>query len=336
MSRTIPVLLMFFTLITAGAALAQDNVIADGLNNPRGLAYSEDGTLYIAEAGFAGDIEAQGPFGPVLTGSSSQVVVISPDSGEVEPILDGFNSTQGFGDYVGVQSVDIANGTIWLALGDGPATFPFNRAVVGIDQASMRAHTWIDLYAFENSENPDGEDVASNPSDVVADDSGRLYIVDTSGNSLLTWTAEEGLQLFHAWEDLPVPTSVALDAEGNVYVGFLTAFPFPAFSATIEKWSAAGELLETYEGLTGVTDVHVSDDGTIYAVQLADGFGDNGWNPNSGSVVIVSPDGNEPVAEDLNLPYAIAFAPDGSLSVTVNSSFNPEGSGQVISINAGG
>lgn len=329
MLRIVPVLLAL--LVFAGSISAQDNVIADGLSNPRGIAYDADGTLYVAEAGTAGDVQAQGPFGPVLTGTTSRVVAVEND-GEVTPVLQGFNSTQGFGDYVGVQALLIDDDTIWLALGDGPIGYPISHAVLGVNKETMRVHTFIDLFSIEASENPDGEDVASNPSDLASDGAGTLYIIDTSGNSLLRWTADAGLELFHVWEDLPVPTSVALDGEGNIYVGFLTAFPFPARQATIEKWSPDGELLETYTGLTGVTDVAVAEDGTIYAVQIADGFGDSGWNPNSGSVVTVSANGLTPVAEGLNYPYSIAFAPDGSLAVSVNSSFAPAGSGQVISI----
>jgi hypothetical protein len=337
MIRKLVVFLTLFALLSlAGAALAQDNtVIVDGLTNPRGLAYDANGALYIAEAGTGGDIEAQGPFGPVLTGSTSRVLAVAPDGGDPAVVLDGFNSTQGFSDYVGVQAVLVDNATLWLALGDGPASFTFNRAVIGLDQTSLRTHTFIDVFALEAEQNPDGEDVTSNPSDIAVTGDGLIYIIDTSGNSLLTYTAADGLQLFHVWEDLPVPTSVALDGEGNIYVGFLTAFPFPSFGAFIEKWSPDGELLETYDGLTAVTDVHVDDAGTVYAVQLADGFGDLGWNPNSGSVVTVSADGVTPLAEGLSFPYAMAFAPDGSISVTVNSSFSPAGSGQVISIPAG-
>lgn len=320
-----------FTMTTA--VFAQDSSpLVSGLNNPRAITYDETGALFIAEAGMGGDVEAQGPFGPVLTGSTSRVLAVAPDGGDAAVILDGFNSTQGFSDYVGVQSVVVDNATLWLAIGDGPESFPFNRAVVGLDRTSLRVHTYIDLYAFEAAQNPDGEDVTSNPSDIATNGEGLLYIVDASANALLTWTAEDGLQLFHAWDDLPVPTTVALDAEGNVYVGFLSAFPFDPRSARIEKLSPAGEVLETFEGLTAVTDVHVAEDGTIYAVQIADGFGDNGWNPNTGSIVTVSADGVTPIAESLSFPYSMAFAPDGSISVSVNSSFSPVGSGEIISI----
>ena len=329
-------LIVLSLLSLAGTALAQEStVIVDGLTNPRGIAYDENGALFIAEAGTGGDVEAEGAFGPVQTGSTSRVLAVSPDGGDPAVILDGFNSTQGFSDYVGVQAVLVDSATLWLALGDGPESFTFNRALVGLDRTSLRVHTYVDLFSFEAENNPDGEDVTSNPSDLAATGDGTVYIVDTSANALLRWNMEGGVELFTVWQDLPVPTSVDLDAEGNIYVGFLSAFPFDARTARIEKWSADGELLETFDGLTAVTDVEVAEDGTLYAVQLSNGFGDNGWNPNSGSVVTVTADGLTPVAEGLSFPYAMAFAPDGSISVTVNSSFSPAGSGQVISIPAG-
>lgn len=333
--KTLKVLLVLSLLSLTSTVFAQDTLV-DGLTNPRALAYDENGALFITEAGSGGDVQAQGPFGPVLTGSTSRVLAVSPDGGDAGVILDGFNSTQSFSDYVGVQSIVVDGATVWLALGDGPESFPFNRAVVGLDRTSLRVHTYIDLYTFESEQNPDDEDVTSNPSDIAAVGDGTLYIIDASGNSLLRWTAANGLELFHVWQELPVPTSVALDSEGNIYVGFLSAFPFDARTATIEKWSPSGELLETYTGLTGVTDVHVAEDGTLYAVQIASGFGDAGWNPNSGSIVTVTSDGITPVAEGLSFPYAMAFAPDGSIAVTINSSFSPAGSGQVIRVNAAG
>ena len=74
----------------------------------------------------------------------------------------------------------------------------------------------------------------------------------------------------------------------------------------------------------------VTEDGTVYAVQMADSFGDQGFNPESGSVVTVSADGIEPVAEGLNFPYGLAQSPDGGLVLSVNAAFGEPGSGMVI------
>jgi hypothetical protein len=111
----------------------------------------------------------------------------------------------------------------------------------------------------------------------------------------------------------------------------MTGFPFEAGTARIEVWSPEGELVQTFEGLTMVTDLLVAQDGTLYAVQLADGFGDQGFNADSGSVVIVSEDGIEPVAEGLSFPYGLAQDADGNLAVSINAMGAP-GSGSVIPV----
>ncbi|MCS7070750.1 MAG: ScyD/ScyE family protein, partial [Anaerolinea sp.] len=133
----------------------------------------------------------------------------------------------------------------------------------------------------------------------------------------------------------PVPTSIAFDSEGNAYVGFLTGFPFPEGGARIEKWSAAGELIETYSGLTAVVDL-VWHEGEIYAVQFAT-FGDQGWAPDTGSVVRVTSDSVETLMDGLNRPYGLTLTPDAGLAVVVNSAYMAEaGMGMVIPVTMGG
>ena len=133
--------------------------------------------------------------------------------------------------------------------------------------------------------------------------------------------------------DIPNPTSVAIGRDGALYVSFLTGFPFPEGGSRIEAWSPEGELLATYEGLTGVVGLLVTDDGTIYATQHGV-FGDEGWAADSGSVVMVTADsGITPIAEGLNVPFGLAQDADGNLAVAVNSA-SEAGTGQIISIPA--
>jgi hypothetical protein len=89
-------------------------------------------------------------------------------------------------------------------------------------------------------------------------------------------------------------------------------------------------LVQTYGGLTMVTDVLVADDGTIYAVEFAAGLGETGFVPDSGRVVIVSAEGVTPVMDGLRLPYGLAQDSDGSLVVSVVSAFDPTWNGMVI------
>ena len=48
----------FLTVALAVPTMAQEptvEVLADGLNNPRGVKGADDGSIYVAEAGFGGD-----------------------------------------------------------------------------------------------------------------------------------------------------------------------------------------------------------------------------------------------------------------------------------------
>jgi hypothetical protein len=121
-------------------------------------------------------------------------------------------------------------------------------------------------------------------------------------------------------------------------VGFLGGFPFlPADqggTSRIERW-VDGELAETITGVNLVTDFIVADDGTIYAVQFADGFGDAGYNADSGSVVAVTADGVEVIAEGLPYPYGIAMDADGNLLVGISTTYVAPGAGQVVRIPMG-
>lgn len=327
--RKLIVLLLVLVMVFPAYAQDEGTVIADGLNSPRGLFYDSDGVLYIAEAGMAGDIPAETESGTIMSGATSRILTVDND-GDVEVLVSALPSTVYFQDYVGAHDVYVSDDMIWVLTGLGPLSLPHNMALIGLDRDNLRVTEFVDLYSFEVENNPDNDVRDSNPTGFAVTDDGTVYIIDASGNTLLRWTSEGGVELVHVWEDLSVPTAVDIDGEGNLYVSFLSSFPFTTGSARIEKLSPDGEVLETYGGLTGATDVMVGDDGTIYAVELASEFGDLGWTPDTGRVVTVSADGVTPVIEGLNLPYRVVQAPNGSLAVTVNSAYSEPGTGQVL------
>jgi hypothetical protein len=322
-------------------------VLADGLNHPRGLFYDADGVLWIAEVGTRGEVEVESATGPVMIGDLGRILSVDAMGGDPVVALEGLPNKdyfQDFQDLVGAHDVIVADNTLWVLTGEGPGAeamegmetpfaYPFN-SLIAIDWGTGEVTQTVDLGAFETENNPDNDDVASNPVDMALAEDGTVYIVDASANALLRWTADGGLEVFHVWEELPVPTAIDIDAEGNLYVSFLSAFPFPEGGAMIEKWSPEGELVETLTGLTAVTDVKIGQDGGVYAVQLGV-FGEQGWTADSGSVVMVSADGVTPVAEGLNFPYRLAQAPDGSWAVTLNSAYSEADSGQVIRVGGG-
>lgn len=310
---------------------AQDDVIASGLLSPRGMTYDGDGNLYIVEAGNGGDLEAEGPFGPVAMGGSGALVRVDSE-GDAEAIVQNLPS-QGPADSArGPQDVLISDDAIWLLMGQTPAGMPLSQSIVKLDPESLRVLAIADILAVEEAENPDDDITESNPTAFDMTDDGVFYVADASCNCVFTWSEGSEVEVFTVWDadDNPVPTGLALGNDNDVYVGMLSGFPFPEGGARIERWSLDGELLETFEGLTAVVEVLVTDDGTVYAVEHGV-FGDTGWS--AGRVVRVSADGIEPVMENLTRPWGLATTPDGDLAVVVDS-VSDEGS--VVRIPMGG
>jgi hypothetical protein len=84
----------------AAPASSSPTVFATGLDNPRGLAFGEDGTLYVAEGGKGGTTttvgqcrQVQPPIGPYSGAMTSRISAISRD-GTRSTVVDGLPSSQ--------------------------------------------------------------------------------------------------------------------------------------------------------------------------------------------------------------------------------------------------
>lgn len=322
-------LIVFGLLLTALApAAAQDaagTVVADGLVNPRNMSYDSEGNLYVAEAGNGGP---QATSDDTPFGSSSQITRIAPD-GTKTAVVTGLISYRA-GNSLGAHDVVVTDDSIWVLLGEtSDFRIPFTHALVELDKQTGRVKTFVDLLTPELELDPDGNpNQQSNPVDFTVASDGTILIANAGCNCLMSWTPASGVQIAAVWPqatDNPVPTAVDTDAEGNVYVGFLSGFPWPEGGARIEKWSG-GQLVETFSGLTAVTGMLVTDDGTIYAVES----GLSAEGPKPGRVVMVSASGLTPVLEGLAAPYGLAQAPNGTIVVSVGSIGGQNG--QVIAV----
>jgi glucose/arabinose dehydrogenase len=311
--------LLFLTAAPAvlqeGAPPLPGDVIIADLGAPRGLAFDADGNLLVADAGFGGDVETvmAGPEGPsdVHIGLTGSVFSISPD-GNATALLSGFPSYAFETETLGIYRAIPHGGSIWLVVsGSAEETFGayWTDNVVELDATTLATKHIINLHNIE-AEDPDGNGFNTNVSDIAWAPDGTMYITDAGGNSLLSWTEEDGLQVVTAWPENPVPTAIEVADNGDLYIGFLGEGLAPG-AAKVERWSG-GELVETFGGLNAVSDILLVDD-TIYAVELVI-FGEQG--PGPGRVVMVDADGATPIAEGLPAPFGIAMGPDGALYIT--------------------
>lgn len=180
----------------AAPTLAHDaaiEVVADGLDTPRGIALASDGSLWVAAAGSNGDTcmeEAGICFGP--TGA-----ILHITDGSVETVIDGLPSAGSELEVGGVADVALIDDDSFyfiMNLGADPsvrADFPPELETAGwLMRGSSDGSTErvADVAGFEASDDPDAEFTGgmpdSNPYSIVIGNEG-VAVADAGGNDLL-------------------------------------------------------------------------------------------------------------------------------------------------------
>ncbi|HEY0947793.1 MAG TPA: ScyD/ScyE family protein [Opitutaceae bacterium] len=354
-------LLAALALPVAASAAAWD-LVATGLNNPRGLDFAPNGALYVAEAGTGGDgPAAEGPDGPVYFGLSGSITRIF--KGKQGRVVEGLPSTAGEGGFGAIGPSDISfepfgRARVTIGLGLNPAVRdsvfgPAGAKLGGLFQLSQNGKLkWLaDLAAFEASANPDQGLPDSNPNGVLSTRAGGAYVADAGANTLLHVTANGAVSVVAVFPsrvvDTPpflpqppfpaqlimqaVPTNVVRGPDGALYVSQLTGFPFPPGEARIYR-VVPGSAPQVYaEGFTNIIDLEFDGAGNLYVLEID---ANSLANPAVGGRLarINAADGSvETIADDgLIMPGGLSIGPDGAIYVT-NFGTSP-GGGQVVRI----
>jgi len=332
--------LLLMVLLPVGVVSAQEGempplpgeAVLGDIFAPRGIAFDIDGNLLVAVAGSGGGdtLLMAGPEqaepSEISAGLSGSVISVAPD-GVVSTLLQGIASFAMPSETVGVYRAIPNAGSLWVLYTQAGPYNPFTNAIVELDWGTGFPRRIISLWDYEVQNNPDGNEIDSNVSDIAWTADGTMLITDAGANTLYSWTEADGLAVVQTWPDNSVPTSVEVAENGDVYVGFLGAGIAPG-AGRVERWSN-GELAETFSGLTGVTDILLDGD-TLYAAELFL-FGDQG--PGPGDVVAVSAEGNTVVAGGLITPFGLAMGPDGALYISYGTiAFVPGMPGGVVRV----
>jgi len=341
------------------------SVYADGLFNPRYITFDENDTMYVAEAGDGGTDAHYAPAGDG-TPADSEVLSYSGLTGQVTKItsagdrtvLTGGLPSYTFGtEVVGPAGIAYANGTIYLGIGGpGPATaliepIEYRDSVVSIDPGTGEVKLLANIGEYERSTNPDPNAVDSNLYGTTVGEDGMVYQADAGGNTVYKIDPTTGeFSVFAVIPGVPmpgfqntarggneeidpVPTGLAPAPGGGVYFGELTGGPFPPGAAGVYRIDPDGTITTVATGLTMVTGVEVSGDGSLYAVQISENF--LAQPPAAGSVVKIDSTGAvTKVIGDLPIPNDIAFDSAGNMYVVVitTSSAGTPPSGMVLKV----
>jgi hypothetical protein len=342
-------------LPAAAQAPAGCSVFASDLAQPRFVAVGLDNAVYVTEAGSGGSEQIERPAQlppqvPVASnrGTSGRITRIAPD-GSKRVVATGLPSYGSQMEVNGAGGIAVAGNSLWVAVGNpGPLTpfvqpLPADGSVHRVDIASGNVTKVADLGQIERANNPDGTLVDTNLYGLAAAPNGTVYVADAGGNSVLAVNPANGQARVLATipglpsaqpnparggrnELDPVPSGVAVGADGNVYVGLLSGAPFPEGAAKVVRITPAGQVSDAATGLTAVTGVAMGPDRTLYVSEI---FRlDLSAQPpqmRPGRVLRVLANGTtQVVAENLNTPNGLAFDRAGNLYV-VTGSTTPNG-----------
>lgn len=196
--------------ITASATAQAEtlSIVADGLDNARGLSFGPDGSLYVTEAGNGGGDNCQ-PSAALCAGNTAAITRIK--HGQQQRILPGLPSleifpapNQSFVDGPSDLKFD-ASGNAYLLYGFGtsaqnrdaglnaissnpvPADQVLNLPVMAqlykVGSRPRYLTSLADLGRYELVNNPDGTDLVTNPY-AVAIDRIAAYATDSGGNTV--------------------------------------------------------------------------------------------------------------------------------------------------------
>lgn len=333
-------------------------VLASGLDGPRGLTFGSHGTLYVAEAGKGGpgaSIPSPSiPGAQVSYGASGAITRIQ--DGEVKRIVTGLPSLAlpDGSDASGIHDIEFdANGNAYGVFGfasdpkyrDTVINVPeFGNFVAINDLDGQASFTRLaDLAAYELNNNPDGGDTISNPYDLLIQGN-TAYVIDAGGNDLLSSNIDGSdlkvENIFSAGkttnpttgEEIPyqaVPTAVTKGPDGALYVSQLTGAPFPVGQAQIFRIDSNGETEVYADGFTNIADLAFDKSGGLFVLEYdSDGIASG---DSKGALVYLPKEGNTRLtitSDNLISPTGLTIGPDNNIYIS-NKGFNP-GEGEVI------
>jgi hypothetical protein len=340
--------------VPLAGAQAPFSVFASGLENPRGLRFSPEGVLYVAEAGTGGSLsttpgqcqQVPGPVGPYMGGYTSRISKFDSHRRRIT-VAEGIPSSEtnpGSGGFLsGVSDLAFIDNRLYaLTAGSGCSHGLLNtRNGVFRVEGNGTLSEVADLSGYQQTHpvaNP-------NPGDFEPDgtwfsmvrDGDAMYAIEPNHGELDKITVRGEISRvsdISASEGHIVPTSVVMH-DGDFYFGNLGLFPIVPGSANVYKLNPrTGKITVFASGFSTIEGIDFDKHNNLYVLEsmTAAGF-PTPAEAGTGTIVRVKCSGEvKTVLTGLSFPTAMVFGPDGKLYVSNLGFGAPPGAGQILKI----
>jgi len=337
------------TQVASGASAGGIQVLAKGLNNPRGVTLGPDGSIFVAQAGAAGK-QCQGSGeNEMCLGFTGSIDRFWTD-GRRDRYGAGFLSGGGRdGSFsVGMDGVAVSpGGTVYgieTSPGDPSKLPPPVQAQAGyvlrVDAGGKTA-VGENVARYEIENNPARDNIDTDPYGIAWSPLG-LAVTDAAGNSLLLLHPDGTLsclmtfkaETYNGHAVQRVPTSVVWH-DGAFYVGELGGGGSPKGTSHVWRVVPGGGKTMAATGFSAINGLAFGPDGSMYVSELAANGLDAAEKNNDlgGAVVRVWPDGHRTTITDPQLIAlgGIAVGSDNTIYVAAGSVFAGKGTLLAIS-----
>jgi hypothetical protein len=329
-------------------------VFASGLENPRGLRFSPEGVLYVAEAGLGGSLsttpeqcqQVPFPIGPYTGGYTSRISKFASDgtrttvaegipSNETNPLSGGFLSGVADLAFIGNRlfALTAGSGCSHGLLNTVNGVFRVEKNGTLSEVADLSGYQQTHPVAQPNADDfePDGTWFS------MVRDGDAMYAIEPNHGELDKITASGEISRISdisASQGHIVPTSVVMH-DGDFYFGNLGLFPIVPGSSNVYKLNPrTGEISVFASGFSTVEGIDFDSKGNLYVLESMTNAGfPMPSEAGSGTIVRVNRSGGrEPVLTGLSFPTAMIFGPDGKLYVSNLGYAAPPGVGEIWQI----
>jgi plastocyanin len=318
-------------------------IYADGLINPKQVAFTADGALYVAEAGKPGDVSVPLPVGfggkgPIGTNGRISRVQAGGQRQDFVTGLPNIGLYNGI-EMLGASGLAVLDGQLYEVAAGHLTVSP----VLSRVSNDGRMSTVADVGEFNKADpapKENGDAVPRGNPFGMAALQGNLYITDGNYNRIIKAAPSGQLSLLTQWQTDPTTTGITAGPDGNLYVAQFGQAPYAAGTGHIDRVTPAGQVTEgAVKNLTTPIATAFAPDGTMVVLQYAAQFSPERLRDvaSGGEILRVNADGTtQPIVTKLMFPTAMVFGPDGALYVTNYGNESNGGQGQVLRVVPGG